>query len=53
VRLRHGSEVDLWTSRDALVLKAMSLCLGKVLPVSPRCTRAYAACPNRASRADP
>jgi hypothetical protein len=38
VELRDGSHVDVWTSRDALVLKAMSLCLAQVLPVSPQCT---------------
>ena len=38
VTLKDGSTVDVWTSRDALVLKAMCLCLADVLPVSPRCT---------------
>ncbi|WP_135505237.1 reverse transcriptase/maturase family protein [Roseovarius aestuariivivens] len=38
VSLKDGSMVDVWTSRDALVLKAMSLCLAQVLPVSPHCT---------------
>ena len=38
VALRDGSQVDVWTSRDALVLKAMSMCLAQVLPVSPLCT---------------
>jgi hypothetical protein len=33
-----GSEIDLWRARDALVLKAMSLVLAAVLPVSKRCT---------------
>ena len=38
VELKDGSSVDVWTSRDALVLKAMSLCLAGVLPASPSCT---------------
>jgi len=33
-----GSEADLWSARDALVLKALTLVLMWVLPVSPRCT---------------
>jgi len=33
-----GSEIELWTARDALVLKALSIVLGQVLPVSSRCT---------------
>jgi RNA-directed DNA polymerase len=33
-----GSEGDLWSARDALVLKALTLVLTPVLPVSPRCT---------------
>lgn len=32
--LAHGEEVDLWSARDALVMKA----LAPVLPVSPWCT---------------
>ena len=38
VGLKDGSMVDVWTSRDALVLKAMNICLAQVLPVSPHCT---------------
>src|SRR5271163_2121645 len=33
-----GGEADLWSARDALVLKALTLVLARVLPVSPRCT---------------
>ena len=33
-----GSAADLWSARDALVLKALTLVLAKVLPISPRCT---------------
>ena len=33
-----GSEADLWSACDALVLKALTLVLARVLPVSPRCT---------------
>jgi RNA-directed DNA polymerase len=38
VGLKDGCSVDIWTSRDALVLKALTLCLTSVLPVSPSCT---------------
>lgn len=38
VELCDGSHVDVWTSRDALVLKAIALCLAQALPVSHRCT---------------
>jgi len=30
--------IDLWSARDALVLKALTIVLADVLPVSPRCT---------------
>jgi RNA-directed DNA polymerase len=33
-----GSEIEIWTARDVLILKALSIVLGAVLPVSPRCT---------------
>jgi RNA-directed DNA polymerase len=33
-----GSEADLWSATEALVLKALTLVLAPVLPVSPRCT---------------
>lgn len=33
-----GEDTDLWSARDALVLKAMALVLGAYLPVSRRCT---------------
>ena len=33
-----GEEVDLWSARDALVLKALTIVLAKQLPVSTRCT---------------
>ena len=38
VELANGDEVDLWSARDALVLKSMTLALQPVLPVSHRCT---------------
>ncbi|MEP1352872.1 MAG: reverse transcriptase/maturase family protein [Tateyamaria sp.] len=38
VTLKDGSTVDVWTSRDALVLKALTLCLSDVLPASSSCT---------------
>jgi hypothetical protein len=36
--LGNGDEVDLWSARDALVMKALTLVLHPVLPVSPHCT---------------
>jgi len=38
ITLADGSDIDLWASRDALVLKALTIVLADVLPVSPRCT---------------
>ena len=38
VMLADGNEIDLWSSRDALVLKAMTIVLSGVLPVSRHCT---------------
>jgi len=38
VTLSTGEDTDLWVARDALVLKALTLVLGGVLPVSSRCT---------------
>ncbi len=38
VTLKDGEEVDLWSARDALMLKALAIVLAKLLPVSPRCT---------------
>jgi RNA-directed DNA polymerase len=38
VTLKDGEEVDLWSARDALALKALALVLAKHLPVSQRCT---------------
>jgi RNA-directed DNA polymerase len=37
VTLKDGQEIDLWSARDALVLKALTIVLTKRLPVSPRC----------------
>ena len=36
--MADGEEVDLWSARDALVLKALTIVLADVLPVSVRCT---------------
>ena len=36
--LQTGDEIDLWSPRDSLVLKALSLVLAKHLPVSDRCS---------------
>jgi hypothetical protein len=33
-----GETLDLWSARDALVLKALTIVLADVLPVSARCT---------------
>jgi RNA-directed DNA polymerase len=38
VQRADGEVLPLWSSRDALVLKALSLLLAEVLPVSPACT---------------
>ena len=38
VALANGDEIDLWSARDALVLKALTIVLSDILPVSPRCT---------------
>jgi hypothetical protein len=38
ITLKDGQETDLWSARDALVLKAFALVLAKQLPVSRRCT---------------
>jgi RNA-directed DNA polymerase len=35
---KTGEELDVWCARDALVLKALAICLAKVLPRSTRCT---------------
>jgi hypothetical protein len=38
VTLNDGEEVDLWSARDALVLKALTIVQGDHLPISPRRT---------------
>ncbi len=38
ITLADGSDIDLWSARDALVLKALTIVLSDILPVSPRCT---------------
>jgi RNA-directed DNA polymerase len=38
VTLKNGEETDLWSARDALVLKSLALVLSEHLPVSRRCT---------------
>ncbi len=37
VTFKDGEEIDLWSARDALVLKVIAVVLAKHLPVSPRC----------------
>ena len=38
ITLVDGEDVDLWSARDALVLKAITIVLAKHLPISTRCT---------------
>ena len=38
ITLADGSDIDLWSARDALVLKALAIVLADVLPVSRVCT---------------
>jgi RNA-directed DNA polymerase len=38
ITLKDGDDTNLWSARDALVLKALALVLEKHLPVSSRCT---------------
>ena len=38
ITLADGSDIDLWSARDALVLKALTIALSGVLPVSRVCT---------------
>ncbi len=38
ITLVDGEDVDLWSARDAWVLKALAIVLADVLPVSSRCT---------------
>jgi hypothetical protein len=38
ITLADGEEVDLWSARDALVLKALAMVLASHLPVSRSCT---------------
>ncbi len=38
ITLKDGEEIDLWSARDALVLRALAIVLAKHLPVSPHCT---------------
>ena len=38
ITLKDGDDADLWSARDALVLKALAIVLGKHLPIAPRCS---------------
>ncbi len=38
ITLADGEDIDLWSARDALVLKALAIVLAKHLPISTRCT---------------
>ena len=42
ITLADGGDIDLWSARDALVLKALAMVLAVVLPVSPRCAHVKA-----------
>ena len=50
VALANGDEIDLWSARDALVLKALAITLSKYLPVSLCCTHVRGRCRARARR---
>ena len=41
ITLKVGEDTDLWSARDALVLKALALALGEHLPVSRSCKAPY------------
>lgn len=41
ITLKDGEDTDLWSARDALVLKALALALGEHLPVSRSCKASY------------
>ncbi len=38
ITLKDGEDIDLWSARDALVLKALTIVLSDIVAVSPRCT---------------
>ncbi len=38
ITLKDGSDIDLWSARAALVLKALTIVLSDILPLSRRCT---------------
>ena len=38
VTMSNAEEVDLWSARDAVVMKALSLVLPQYLPLSEQCT---------------
>ena len=38
IQRKDQDDIDLWSARDALVLKALTIALAPHLPVSPRCT---------------
>jgi len=38
ITLKDGEDTDLWSARDALVLKALAIVLGEHFPVSHSCT---------------
>jgi hypothetical protein len=50
ITLANGDEIDLWSARDALVLKALAITLSKYLPVSLCCTHVRGRCRARARR---
>jgi RNA-directed DNA polymerase len=38
IKLSNGETIDIWTAQDALVLKALTITLSDLLPVSSDCT---------------
>ena len=48
-----GEEIDLWSARDALVLKALAIVLAKHLPVSTRCTHVKGCVAGTEGRVEP
>ncbi len=53
ITLRDGEEIDLWSARDALVLKALAMVLARHLPVSRSLTHVKGYVAGTAGRAAP
>ncbi len=50
ITLADGSDIDLWSARDALVLKALTIVLSDILPLSTRTSGAMAGPRRRCGR---